>query len=94
MAKIISYNRTGTTKIPNEKPVLYEIKTEAGRTNYVGIAQRGRGQDRVQEHLPGAKEPVPGAKVRVTEFATVAEAREAERKLISRVQPKYNVHHR
>ena len=40
--KTVKYNKQGINQLPNDKPVLYRIKTESGNLNYVGIAQRGR----------------------------------------------------
>ena len=40
--KTVKYNRQGIEQLPNDQPVLYRIKTESGKLNYVGIAQGGR----------------------------------------------------
>ena len=49
--KKVKFNKTGIDKLPNNKPVVYKIITEGGRNNYTGIAQRGRVQERLEEHL-------------------------------------------
>ncbi len=82
----VPYNKTGIDKLPNDKPVLYRIETAGGKPNYVGIAQRGRVQDRIQEHLGD----IPGANVRIQQFGSVADARQSEQRVISRNKPKYN----
>ena len=86
--KTVSFNKTGAEKLPNDKPVVYKIETESGKTNYVGTAQRGRVTDRIQEHLDNGK--IPGAKVKVEQFSSIRDAEKKEQNIISRTQPKYN----
>jgi hypothetical protein len=86
--KTVKFNQTGATKLPVDKPVVYKIQTDGGKTNYVGIAKRGRAQDRIQEHL--AAGDIPGAKVQVEQVSSIAEARKKEQAIISRTKPKYN----
>lgn len=84
--KKTNYNKTGIKNLPNDKPVLYRIETESGKLNYVGIAQRGRAQDRLREHLG----EIPGATVRIQQFNSIRDARGKEVRVIKRNQPKYN----
>ena len=49
--KNVKYNKTSIELLSNNKPVLYRIKTANGKPNYVGIAKRGRVQERIKEHL-------------------------------------------
>ena len=84
--KRVDFNKTGIDKLPDDKPVLYRIETEGGKDNYVGIAQRGRVQERLGEHLG----EIPGAKVTIEQFSSVADARAKEKNVIKRAQPKYN----
>ncbi len=86
--KTVKFTPTGIVKLPDDKPVVYRIQTDGGKTNYVGVAQRGRVQDRLREHL-GAGE-IPGAKVQVEQMPTIQEARNTEARIIDRSQPKYN----
>jgi len=44
--KTVNFNNKGALKLPVDKPVIYKIQTESGKTNYVGIAKRGRAQER------------------------------------------------
>jgi hypothetical protein len=88
--KTVDYNKSGIGKLPNDKPVLYRIQTDSGKTNYVGVAKRGRVQERIAEHLPDGKDPVPGAKVRIEQMGSIAEAKAKEARVIARGQPKYN----
>jgi len=84
--KTVNYNSDGISKLPKDKPVLYKIKTEAGNTNYAGIAQRGQSQNRLTDHLG----KVPGAKVQIEQFNSIDDARRKEANVIKHVQPKYN----
>lgn len=88
--KTVPFNQTGIGKLPEDKPVMYRILTESGRNNYTGIAQRGRVQDRLMEHLPGAKDPIPGSKVRIEQMPKIADAQAKETRVIARTKPPHN----
>jgi excinuclease UvrABC nuclease subunit len=88
VTKTVKFNKTGAAKLPNDKPVVYKIQTPTGKTNYVGIAKRGRVQDRIQEHLDNGK--IPGAKVQIEQVPSIRDAQKKEQNIISRTQPKYN----
>lgn len=86
MAKSADFNKTGIDKIDSNKPVVYKIETEGGKTNYIGSAGRGNVQDRLNDHLG----TIPGANVRIQQFDNVQQAREAEARAIKKTKPKYN----
>ena len=88
--KTVPFNQRGIGQLPDDKPVVYKILTEGGNNNYTGVAQRGRVQDRLAEHLPGSRDPVPGVKVVIEQTSSIAEARAKEERIIVRNQPKYN----
>lgn len=88
MKKTVDYNNSGALKLPKDKPVIYKIKTAGGKTNYVGIAKRGRIQERIQEHLNAGN--IPGAKVQIEQKPSIKEARRTEARVIARTKPKYN----
>lgn len=88
--KTVDFNKTGISKLPDGKPVLYRILTPGGKPNYVGIAQRGRVQERIAEHLPSMKDAVPGRKVQIEQLPSIDDARDKEARVISRSDPKYN----
>jgi hypothetical protein len=88
--KTVDFNKTGIGKLPNNKPVVYKILTESGGNNYTGIAQRGRVGERLEEHLVGGKDYVPGSKVQIEQMKSIEGAREKESRIISRSDPKYN----
>ena len=86
MAKSADFNKKGVGRLANDKPAIYRIETEGGKTNYIGSSGRGNLQDRLTDHLG----TIPGAKVRIQQFDTVQQARETEARAIKRSQPKYN----
>lgn len=88
--KTVPNNKANIEKLPENKPVEYKYLTDGGKVNYVGVAQRGRVQDRLKEHLPGGADYVPGAKVQINQFPSIADARKQEAKDIQRNQPKHN----
>jgi len=88
--KTVPFNQRGIEKLPDDKPVLYRILTEGGNTNYVGVAKRGRVQERLEEHLSGGKEPIPGTKVQIEQMPSIGEAESKEPRVISRSKPPYN----
>ena len=86
--KSTKYNKTGVSKLPDDKPVVYKIQSDSGKNNYTGIAKRGRVQERINEHLSAGK--IPGAKVQIEQMNSIADARAKESRIISRSKPKYN----
>jgi len=88
--KSTKYNKSEISKLPDNKPVVYKIKSESGKNNYTGIAQRGRVQDRLNEHLAGGKDYIPGSTVQIEQMKSIADARAKESRIISRSKPKYN----
>ena len=88
--KTVPFNAQGISELPNDKPVVYKILTEGGKNNYTGVAQRGRVQDRLAEHLPDSKDAIPGAKVVIEQTSSIDEARSKEERIIVRSKPKYN----
>jgi excinuclease UvrABC nuclease subunit len=86
--KTVPFNRGGASRLPDDKPVVYKIKTAAGRTNYVGVAKKGRVTERIQEHLDEGK--IPGAQVEIEQMSSIEKAREKEQNIICRTDPKYN----
>lgn len=86
MVKKAKYNKTSIDSLPNDKSVLYKIKTESGSLNYTGIAKRGRVTDRIKEHIG----EIPGVTVSIEQFSSIADARARETNVIKRSKPKYN----
>lgn len=84
--KKVNYNKSGIAQLPDDKPVLYRIRTKNGKDNYVGIAKKSRVRERIAEHL----EDIPGAQVIIEQFSSIDDARSKEGNVIKRGQPKYN----
>ena len=92
-------NKTRTAKmdsqsidtLPNDKPALYKLLDSTGKNVYTGTAGRGSVRDRLKDHLPGGKDPVPGAaKVRIEQKDSIEQAQHTESIIISRSKPRYN----
>ena len=91
VAKTTKFSKSGIGNLPNDKPVVYKIQSKSGKNNYTGIAKRARVQERIAEHLPGAKDAVPGVKVKIQQMNSIDEARKTESRIISRSKPKHNI---
>jgi len=88
--KTVDFNKTGIGKLPDNKSVVYKILTEGRKNNYTGIAQKSRVRERLEEHLGGGKDYVPGSKVQIEQMKSIEEAKRKEAIIISRNDPKYN----
>lgn len=86
--KPVKFNQVEIEKLPKDKPVVYRIQTDGGNTNYVGVAKRGRVQERLQEHLNAGN--IPGSKVQIEQMPSIEEAQKTEARIIERTKPKYN----
>ena len=86
--KTVNFNKKGADKLPTDKPVVYRVKTAGGKTNYVGVAKKGRVGDRIKEHLDTGE--ISGAKVQIDQVSSIADARKKEAAIIARSKPKYN----
>jgi len=88
--KTVPFNPDGIKDLPNDKPVVYKILDADGKNVYTGVAQRGRVRARLEEHLPGSKDPVPGAKVQIEQMRSIEEAQAKEGRIIARSHPEFN----
>ncbi len=88
--KTVDFNKGGIVKLQNDKSVVYRILTPSGRNNYTGVAQRGRVQERLREHLHDGKDYIPGAKVQIEQMGSIDEARAKEERIIAITKPPYN----
>jgi predicted GIY-YIG superfamily endonuclease len=85
------FDKEGIEGLAKDKPVVYDIQDKKGNTLYTGIAKRGRVEDRLKEHLPGGPDPIRGgAKVKIQQKPSIAEAKKAEARAIKRKQPPQN----
>jgi excinuclease ABC subunit C len=89
--KTASFDSEGIKQLAKDKPVVYKILDKSGENIYTGSAKRGRVMPRLEEHLPGAQDAIRGgAKLRILQYNSIAEAEAAEQRVISRSKPKYN----
>ena len=88
--KTVPFNQVGIDKLPSNKPVVYKIQTAGGKNNYTGVAQQGRVKERLQEHFPGVKDYIPGAKVQIEQMSSINDAEAKESRILSRTKPPYN----
>ncbi len=85
------FSEEGIESLAKNKPIVYRIEDDSGTNIYTGVAKRGRVEDRLKEHLPGGKDPIPGgAKVKIEQKESIAEAEKSEARIIKRAQPLYN----
>lgn len=84
--KKVNYNKKGIKNLPNDKPVLYRIQTDSGKSNYIGTAKKGRVQERIAEHLA----EIPGATVKIEQFKSIKDTQKTEQLTIKLNQPKYS----
>ncbi len=89
--KTVRLNTDGIESLPNDKPVVYKIKNSAGDNIYTGVAKKGNVQSRLEDHMPGHPDAIPGAaKVQIDQQPTIDVAKQKEANIISHSKPKYN----
>ena len=86
-----SFDEKGIEGLAKNKPVVYKIEDDKGNNLYTGVAKKGRVEERIKEHLPGGADPVRGgAKVRIQQKPSIAEAEKTEAIIIKKQQPPQN----
>ena len=85
------FDTEGIENLAKDKPVVYEIQDKEGDLLYIGVAKRGRVEQRLKEHLPNGPDPIQGgAKVKIQQKPNIAAAEEAEARAIKSKQPPRN----
>ncbi len=85
------FDKNGIESLAKDKPVVYTIEDGKGNNLYTGVAKRGRVEDRLKEHLPGASDPIRGgAKVKIQQKSSIADAEKSEARIIKSQQPSQN----
>ncbi len=85
------FDKQGIERLAKDKPVVYKIEDGKGENLYTGVAKRGRVEERLKEHLPGAKDPVRGGKrVVIQQKSSIDEAHKSEARIIERQMPPQN----
>lgn len=86
----IPFTRDGISGVSNVYPIVYRILTAKHGFLYIGIARRGRAQQRLCEHLG----EFPGARlVEIGYYHSILDAKLSEINLIRRYKPNYNIQH-
>jgi len=86
-----SFDEKGIESLAKDKPVVYNIEDNNGNTLYIGIAKRGRVEERIKEHLNGGSDPIRGGKkVKIQQKSSIADAEKAEARAIKKNQPPQN----
>lgn len=86
-----NFDKDGIEGLAKNKPVVYEIQDRNGDSLYIGVAKRGRVEQRLKEHLPGGPDPIRGgAKVKIQQKANITAAKNAEARVIKNKQPPRN----
>ena len=86
------FNKTNINNIPEDKPIVYCLLNNSNEELYIGMAKRNRSHDRLLEHLNAEKEKISGAtKMKTAQASNLDSAKKIEKKLIKKLQPKFNI---
>lgn len=86
-----SFTKQNIKNVPINKAIVYKIESLTGKNLYTGIAGRGRGQERLQEHRDVPKDKIPGGtKFQITQVKNKERAEQVEKSIIRQEQPKFN----
>ena len=84
-------NKTAIAELADDKAAVYKILNAKGDNVYTGAAAKGKVQAQITKHMRGGEEAIPGGKsVKLTQKATVVEARKSAARIIKRDEPKNN----
>jgi len=90
-SRIQKFTKENIAKIPENKAIVYKIKSKAGDNLYTGIAGRRRSQERLLEHKDIKKEKIPeGTRFQVAQVKNKERAEQIEKQIIKREQPRFN----
>ncbi len=89
--KTSKFTKEGIESLSKDKPVVYKIENKKGNLLYVGVAKRGRVEERLKEHLPGSSDPIRGgSKVKIVQKSSIDEALKTENRIIKQQKPRQN----
>ena len=89
------FTKENIANVPQDKAIIYKIKSRGGENLYTGIAGRGRSQERLLEHKEIKKEKIPeGTKFQYEKVKTKVRAHEVEKSIIKKEQPEFNQQHK
>ena len=89
------FTKTNIANVPQNKAIIYKIKSKDGENLYTGIAGRGRPQERLLEHKEIKKEMIPeGTRFQYVQVKTKEIASKIEKSIIKKEQPEFNEKHK
>lgn len=89
------FTKANIANVPQNKAVIYKIKSGDGENLYTGIAGRGRPQERLLEHKDIKKEIITGGtRFQYAQVKTKEIAKKIEKSIIKKEQPKFNEQHK
>lgn len=89
------FTKENIANVPQNKAIVYKIKSRDGDNLYTGIASRGRSQERLLEHKEIKKEKIPdGTRFQYTQVKTKDIAHKIEKSIIKKEQPEFNIKHK
>ncbi len=89
--KSSKFTKDALGDLAKDKPVVYKLFNQKGDNIYTGTAKRSRVHERLQEHLRGGKDAIPGARrVEIYQKSSIGEARKSEARIIKRSKPRHN----
>ena len=89
------FTKENIANVPQDKAIIYKIKSRGGENLYTGIAGRGRSQERLLEHKEIKKEKIPeGTKFQYAQVKTKVRTHEVEKSIIKKEQPEFNQQHK
>ena len=85
------FDRDGIDDLAQNKPVVYKLLNAKGVNVYTGSSKKGQVGERLEDHLPGGQDPIPGVKrVQIEQHDSIKDARDSESRIIRRSKPKHN----
>ncbi len=94
-SRIQKFTKANIANVPQDKAIIYKIKSRSGENLYTGIAGRGRGQDRLVEHKDIKKDQIPeGTRFQYARVKTKVRAHQIEKSIIKKEQPEHNEQHK
>lgn len=94
-SKTQTFTKANIANVPQNKAIIYKIKSRSGENLYTGIAGHGRPQDRLLEHKEIKKEMISGGmKFQYAQVKTKEIARKIEKSIIKKEQPEFNEQHK
>ena len=90
MTRTVKFRADDIKTLPDDQPVVYRIFNLYGLIIYIGSAEKGTIRDKLRKHLDGDDVIPEGVTVEIETQATMESARDMERGLIRRLEPKYN----